>query len=335
MPHDDLLIQVSQWPTFQQVIEKLEHRHSCCLTHTTKTAWPCLGAALAARIRKERSIWFLSHDVRSQEKFFQEWNEWSDPLLFFPALSMTVEGVGLPDPEVISERLAFVSHIAQEKLFVASATLAALSDNVPAPQEVSADILKVEIGWKGNPGKLAQKLERIGFERVTQVAHRGEYALRGGILDLFAWQEARPCRLEFDEEKIISIRSFDPDTQLSLDNLETCEIQWAESERAGVPLSNYIKKQDLVILLGDEFSEEEEKIIARLPANKLRFSERLVDPHEKEITFELAALPIPFANFAAGDFVMHEAQRKEFFKQLRQWQEQDYQLFFLSSTEAA
>lgn len=335
MPHDDLLAQISQLKTFQHVSEKLERGDFCCFTHATKATWPLLAAALTSRVGGDCSIWVLSRDARSQEKFFQDWNEWREPLLFFPTLSMTADGVGIPDPEVVSERLAFVSQIAQQKSFVASVTITALSDNVPAPQEVLADVLRFEIGWKGAPGKLVKELEKISFERTTQVAHRGEYALRGGILDLFAWQEEMPCRLEFDEEKIISIRTFDPDTQLSSENLEACEIQWAEAERAGVPLSSYLKKEDLVILLGDEFSEEEEKIIGQLPAKKLRFSESLIDSHEKEISSECSCLPIPFASFAAGDFVTHEAERREFFKQLRQWQEQGYQILFFSSTEAA
>ena len=334
-PHHDLLLRALQVPTIQQVVEKLEHGHSCSLTRATKSAWPFLGAVLALRLGQGRGIWFLSHDVRFQEKFFQEWNEWQSPLCFFPSLGMTAEGIGLPDPEIVSERLAFVGRVAQEKSFVASITISALSDNVPAPKELLADVLKIAISWKGAPGKLAKQLEEVGLERTMQVAHRGEYALRGGILDLFAWQEQFPCRLEFDEEKIISIRSFDPDTQLSSESLESCEIQYAEAERAGVPLSSYIKKEDFVILLGDEFNEEEEKVLAQLPAKKLRISERLIDLHKKEIACELTCLPIPFASFAAGDFVIEAGRRKEFFKQLRQWQEQQHQLLFFSTTEAA
>ncbi|MBX9577389.1 MAG: transcription-repair coupling factor [Chthoniobacterales bacterium] len=326
--HHDLLLRASQVPTLQQVLEKLEHGHSCSLTHATKASWPFLAAALTSRLGQGRGVWFLSHDVRSQEKFFQEWNEWQEALCFFPSLGMTAEGIGLPDPEIVSERLAFVGRVAQEKSFVASVTLSALSDNVPSPKELLADVLKITVGWKGAPGKLAKQLEEVGLERTIRVAHRGEYALRGGILDLFAWQEQFPCRLEFDEEKIISIRSFDPDTQLSSENLESCEIQYAEAERAGVALSSYIKKEDLIILLGDDFSEEEEEFAKKLPAAKLQISEIGGDN-------ELTCLPIPFASFAAGDFVMEAGRRKEFFKQLRQWQEQHYQLFFFSTTEAA
>ncbi len=335
MPHDDLLAKIATIPTFQQVVEVLERGDSCCFTNATRASWPFLGAALVARLGEDRGIWFLSHDVRSQERFFQEWNEREELLNFFPSLSMTAEGIGLPDPEVISERLAFLGKVAEKKSFAASVAFLALSDNVPTPKELLADVLKVAIGWKGSPGSLAKQLKEVGFERTAQVAHRGEYALRGGILDLFAWQEERPCRLEFDEEKIISIRSFDPDSQLSLEHLEVCEIQWAEPERAGVPLSSYIKKEDFIVLLGDDFSEDEtKKLLLQLPATKLRFSEQLINANEKEISCELASLPIPFASFAAGDFVTHEAQRREFFKQLRQWQKEEYQLFFFSSAES-
>jgi transcription-repair coupling factor (superfamily II helicase) len=247
---------------------------------------------------------------------------------------MTADGMGLPDPEILSERLAFLGRVAQERGSIGSVTLAALSDRVPEPQELLAEVVRVAIGWKGSPGTLAKELEKVGFERVVRVAHRGEYAVRGSILDLFAWQEQLPCRLEFDEERVISIRSFDPDTQLSAANLEHCEIQSAEEEGARVSLVSYIRAEDLVILLGDQFHETEESLLQQLPAQIVRFSQHLVATKEGESSYELLCLPLPFASFAAGDFVMEQGQRKEFFKQLRQWQESRHQLLFFSSSEA-
>src|SRR5439155_19893876 len=70
------------------------------------------------------------------------------------------------------------------------------------------------------PDVLAERLVSLGYARVDVVEHRGEFAVRGGIVDLFPATRRRPIRAEFFGDEIESLREFTPATQLSTGRVE-------------------------------------------------------------------------------------------------------------------
>ncbi|MFI0347954.1 MAG: DEAD/DEAH box helicase, partial [Chthoniobacterales bacterium] len=359
-PHADLLFKATQVPSLASVLSGLASAQEdkvgpIQLTSVTQAAWPFLGAALSISLQPARSIWFICDDAKKQEDFFCELRLWLEPkeMAFFPDLGMTAEGLGLPDPEVLSERLAFLGRLAAGEMLVAVISISALSQRVLSKNDLTAGCWTIDVGWKGSPGQLAQQLYHSHFTRTDSVASRGECALRGGILDFFSWQEELPCRVEFDEEKIISMRYFDSDTQISTQEIQTCTIQSSESEREPLPFIDYIAANDLIVILGDHFNEEAKKQIDQLAAQKIHFldysavevenqsrsgkrdlktSTGHLNYHRQMI--EVSCYPIPFAQFGAGDFVMQEARRKQFFDQLGAWQKANQHILFFSNTES-
>src|SRR2546430_15520259 len=71
---------------------------------------------------------------------------------------------------------------------------------------------------------LLNRLVTAGYERVAQVTTRGQFAVRGGIVDLYSWQAPLPLRLEFFGDQIESLREFDIDTQTSVRDLGSIDI---------------------------------------------------------------------------------------------------------------
>src|SRR5204862_2851622 len=104
---------------------------------------------------------------------------------------------------------------------------------------------------RGVTTKMEEFLERLaasGYERVSQVTTRGQFAVRGGIVDLYSWQTSLPFRLEFFGDQIESLREFDIDTQTSVRDLRSVEIlldQGAMDQSGHV--RDYIPEGDLVI----------------------------------------------------------------------------------------
>ena len=72
--------------------------------------------------------------------------------------------------------------------------------------------------------QLLEQLAGAGYERVPQVTTRGQFAVRGGIVDLYSWQAQLPVRLEFFGDDIESLREFDIDTQTSVRDLTAVDI---------------------------------------------------------------------------------------------------------------
>ena len=93
-----------------------------------------------------------------------------------------------------------------------------------------------------------ERLAASGYERVSQVTTRGQFAVRGGIVDLYSWQAPLPFRLEFFGDQIESLREFDIDTQTSVRDLRSIDIllnQGAADQSGNV--RDYIRERDLII----------------------------------------------------------------------------------------
>ena len=333
----------------------------------SEQAWPFLGAVAARSLGGERCVWFVCRDVRAQEEFASELGCWIGQVALFADLEIPAAGLGLPDPETASERLAVLGRLARGEAIAPVVTMTQWAELVPSVADLTGSLLALRAGWKGSPGAVVARLTDAAYERVAQVTRRGEFALRGGILDLFSWQQSMPCRLEFDEEGIASIREFDLDTQTSVGEVPLCEIQMGDTDRPSVRLVDYLKAGDLVVEIGWEseaetVGEEQPVEVIAFPAEirHLRISsapsldETAVEPAPKiskkakktkeaketlsikpieenvrGVTFD----PIPFASFGAGDFIVDEARRKEFFKQLAEWQLEGWRVLLLSATE--
>jgi transcription-repair coupling factor (superfamily II helicase) len=98
----------------------------------------------------------------------------------------------------------------------------------PLPRRAAVQPHPLKPGATLDPEELAESLTAHGYERVPTVTARGQFAVRGGIIDLFAWQAAKPLRLEFFDTDLESIREFDLDSQASTTKLLEAELLLAE-----------------------------------------------------------------------------------------------------------
>lgn len=95
---------------------------------------------------------------------------------------------------------------------------------LPPPDTYTAHIIRLHCGEDIDPAKIRAELTVMGYERVPVIEARGEYSIRGGIIDVFPPDFEFPCRIELFDTEIDSIRTFDPLTQRSLENLAYTEI---------------------------------------------------------------------------------------------------------------
>src|SRR5205807_4810445 len=95
------------------------------------------------------------------------------------------------------------------------------SPKQPAPKRgtVPAATLKIKRGAATTMEQVLGKLSAAGYDRVAQVTTRGQFAVRGGIVDLYSWQAPLPARIEFFGDNVESLREFDIDTQTSVRDL--------------------------------------------------------------------------------------------------------------------
>jgi transcription-repair coupling factor (superfamily II helicase) len=138
-------------------------------------------------------------------------------VLRFPAWDCLPYDRVSPNPELISERIATLARLLEKpaRPRVVLTTVNALVQRVPPRHVFRGASLRLAVGGMIDPAGLARFLDGSGYGRAGTVMEPGEYALRGGIIDLFPSGEPEPLRLDLFGDTIESIRRFDPATQRS------------------------------------------------------------------------------------------------------------------------
>lgn len=99
---------------------------------------------------------------------------------------------------------------------------------LPPHEDFEEKVLRLAGGEEIELNQVKEKLAAMGYERVSLVDARGQFSIRGSIIDVFTADGEAPCRIELFDTEIDSIRSFDPDTQRSIENLSCIDIYPAE-----------------------------------------------------------------------------------------------------------
>ncbi len=301
--------------------------------HVVESARATLTAAIAMLALRKRRVWVVCPDVRQLEAVHNELLNWIPEALLFPEADVApIEG-SLPDPENAAERLAILEQLADPKgKQLLAVTRASLDEAAPSPKALAKFELRLTRRERIDREKLLLRLDDAGYQKVTQVSLRGQYAVRGGILDVFALNHSLPVRIEFFDDEIESIRQFDLDEQTSVQHLETCTFILEDirtSRRGGKSggdadskLRNYLGKQDLVVDLSGD-----------MPEAGVVITEGSASEGGKEEDFGAAFFEHGLGEFDAGDFVVDEAKRERFFKQLRDWRAQDWSVYIFCNNE--
>lgn len=129
-----------------------------------------------------------------------------------------------PHQDILSQRLATLYRLPQRRRGVLVVPVATLMQRLAPRDYLDRYALLLGVGERLDLDAFRQRLEAAGYVCVSQVVERGEFAVRGSILDLFPMGAARPCRIELFDDQVESIRDFDPETQLSIARMERIEL---------------------------------------------------------------------------------------------------------------
>ncbi|GLW60183.1 transcription-repair-coupling factor [Hydrogenophilus thermoluteolus] len=129
-----------------------------------------------------------------------------------------------PHQDLISERLATLFAITQQGVDVVVTSVAAALPRLTPPAFVAGRMFRIRKGETLDLAAFKAQLTLAGYEPAAQVLRPGEFAIRGGIIDLYPMGAALPYRLELFDDEIETIKTFDPDTQRTLYPVEAIEL---------------------------------------------------------------------------------------------------------------
>src|SRR5437879_2780167 len=159
------------------------------------------------------------------------------------------------------------------------------------------------------------------YERVAQVTTRGQFAVRGGIVDLYSWEATLPVRVEFFGDEIESLREFDIDTQTSVRDLNSIDVLVGAADDQNGTVRNYIARDHLKIDIEP----------AEISDAHIQLSESWIESGPED--FSGAFQDCEVGEFAIGDLMLVEAKRAQFVARLKQWREEKAKIVIYFQTE--
>ncbi len=324
----ELLERVAQSAPIARKLEQIEtQRAPAKFSHIIAPGQAFLAAVIARRMPK--TVWIVCPSVRAQDSLYETILNWLPATQFLPEAEFAAVENVLPDPEIAAERLALLAKIDSEPgPHVIVTTRASLEQPAPKRGAVSAATLKIKPGATSTMEQLLEKLSGSGYERVAQVTTRGQFAVRGGIVDLYSWQAPLPVRLEFFGDNVESLREFDIDTQTSVRDLRKIDILLGGAGDQSGFVRDYIGKEDLIIEIEPEEATEN---LTALSRQVVQISEGWIESGPED--FSGAFQDCDIGEFAVGDFLLAEAKRDQFIKRLNEWRKNKARILVYFQTE--
>ena len=167
----------------------------------------------------------VTPDTRSAVRLSRILSELSNQnVCLFPDWETLPYDTFSPHQEIISSRLSVLFHLQNAKKGIFLLPISTLMQRLCPPQYLQHNVLLIKKGDRLVIDKMRLQLEAAGYRAVEQVLEHGEYAVRGALLDLFPMGSAVPFRLDFFDDEIDSIRTFDVDTQRTLDEINSINL---------------------------------------------------------------------------------------------------------------
>ena len=224
----------------------------------------------------------------SEEKaksVYEEYRLLEENVYYYPAKDLLFYNVDIKGKYIFQQRLEVIRAIVEtdpKAGITIITTIDAFIDGMPPTERVMESIIKIAGSDVLNYDDLQHKLVNIGYERTAQVEGAGQFAVRGGILDIYPMSEELPVRIELWGDEIDSIRTFDTESQRSVENLEAINI-YPANEMIGnnmISFLDYFWSKKSILFL-----DEPQRLLARLNETEAEYqkSQENREPVERDV----------------------------------------------------
>lgn len=187
-----------------------------------------LGLAIAEAMHEHRSaILVVCRDgltAQQVEQDIQFFSGNNDLVMHFPDWETLPYDHFSPHQDIISDRLKTLHRLTRGEPLVLVTTVTSLIQRIAPSQYLNAHSTLLESGQLFDINSQRQHWEAAGYRCVDTVYEHGEFAVRGSVIDLFPMGSKVPYRIDLFDDELESLRSFDPETQRTLEKVERVEI---------------------------------------------------------------------------------------------------------------
>src|SRR6056297_2745700 len=206
-------------------------------------------AFLSAYVRekKNKKVLIITYDDIRGSKINNKIKAFTKNTYHLKSKQFILYGIDALSRDDMYSRINVMEQAVKEKSAIFVASQNAITDRVMKKERFKNFSLKINFDTLINTEKLSENLVVMGYKRVPQVEGKGQFAVRGGIIDVFSpWQE-NPYRIELFGDEVDSIRSFDYRSQRSIENINECLL---------IPCCEILLKDEEIIETKENIEED-------------------------------------------------------------------------------
>ena len=229
-------------------------------------------AMLVYAITKEtkKSSLVVCNNIFEVNKFIQDVKFFSDDIevIFLPSEQIEYYDIDKESNELDTARAYAIEKILDGKLNIVVTTIDSLLLNMKNKKEFSNKEFSIKVSESIDIEKIQKELVLLGYQRTENVEGKGQFAIRGGIIDIFTVNNELPYRIELFGDEVDNIRTFDVISQRSIDTVKEVKVSLAST-------NNITEKQKEYIINGLKTLVEDKSINSDLKLNILKDIEKI------------------------------------------------------------
>lgn len=171
----------------------------------------------------KKKIILTYSDLKAKE-IYEDYKFFEPNVMLYPSKDLIFYNADIHSNLIGQQRIAVMKALLENEEVTVIATMAGCMDHMLPLKFIGEHVLCMQNDSLLDLKKISEDLVEMGYEKVIQVEGFGQFAVRGGILDIYPLTEENPIRIELWGDEIDSIRSFDVESQRSIENLEAIKI---------------------------------------------------------------------------------------------------------------
>lgn len=183
----------------------------------------------------------VTFQEQKAKELYEDYRFFDPGAVYYPAKDVLFYQSDIRGNLLTAQRIQALRAIHENEKVTVITTFDALMNTMSPAEQMWESVLHIAAGDTLELEKLVEQLVRMGYDRQYQVDNIGQFALRGGILDIFPLTEENPVRIELWDDEVDTLRTFDVESQKSIENIESlviypaCELVLSKEEKeAGI-----------------------------------------------------------------------------------------------------
>ena len=206
---------------YEQVRDCLSQKKTCQVTGCIDSQLAHFITGLSDGYRQKVIVTFSA--LKAKE-IYDDIKGFTDDVVMYPSKDFIFFSADVHGNLILQQRLEFIEKIVEDKPFTVIVTADAFMDKIQPLDKIKDNYLEISEGSVIEQDALKKKLVKMGYEAVEQVDSPGQFAIRGSIIDIYTLTDEVPYRIDFWDDEVDIIKSFEIENQRSIENLESIKI---------------------------------------------------------------------------------------------------------------